>query len=152
MGAEDPRDQHDSAPEAATEEAVGYGKPPRHSRFKPGRSGNPRGRPKGAASCKTLVARVALQEHEVLEHGKLRRRTTLELVLQVLNWAAAQGDPKALAELNDLLEKFGPREFKATGAYIFMAEVLPAEEQQAESERVKTLEQQRMQAWQPKGR
>ena len=28
--------------------AVGYGKPPEASRFKPGKSGNPRGRPKGA--------------------------------------------------------------------------------------------------------
>ena len=27
---------------------VGNGKPPEHSRFKPGQSGNPRGRPKGA--------------------------------------------------------------------------------------------------------
>lgn len=27
---------------------VGYGKPPQHSRFKPGQSGNPRGRPKGS--------------------------------------------------------------------------------------------------------
>lgn len=27
---------------------VGYGKPPLASRFKPGRSGNPRGRPRGA--------------------------------------------------------------------------------------------------------
>src|SRR4051794_31141733 len=27
---------------------VGYGKPPAHSRFKPGRSGNPRGRPRGS--------------------------------------------------------------------------------------------------------
>lgn len=27
---------------------VGYGKPPEHTRFKPGQSGNPKGRPKGA--------------------------------------------------------------------------------------------------------
>ena len=31
---------------------VGYGKPPKASRFKPGTSGNPGGRPKGSGSAK----------------------------------------------------------------------------------------------------
>jgi hypothetical protein len=34
-------------PDTATYE-VGYGKPPESSRFKPGQSGNPKGRPRGA--------------------------------------------------------------------------------------------------------
>ena len=38
-----PRD-HDQEPDYE----VGYGKPPHHTRFKPGVSGNPRGRPKDA--------------------------------------------------------------------------------------------------------
>ncbi len=32
---------------------VGYRKPPKHTRFKPGQSGNPRGRPKGTKNLKT---------------------------------------------------------------------------------------------------
>jgi hypothetical protein len=35
--------------------AVGYGQPPVASRFKPGTSGNPKGRPRGAKNLKTLV-------------------------------------------------------------------------------------------------
>ena len=33
----------------------GYGRPPRDSRFKPGRSGDPSGRPKGARSLSRLL-------------------------------------------------------------------------------------------------
>jgi hypothetical protein len=36
---------------------VGYGKPPKHTQFKPGKSGNPQGRPKGTKNLKTdLIA------------------------------------------------------------------------------------------------
>ena len=35
------------------DEKVGYGRPPKHSRFRKGQSGNPRSRPKGARGLKT---------------------------------------------------------------------------------------------------
>jgi uncharacterized protein DUF5681 len=40
---------------------VGYGRPPLMTRFRPGQSGNPRGRPKGARNLSTVVA-AALSE------------------------------------------------------------------------------------------
>ena len=152
MAAKDPDDEPDLAPDTVIEEAVGYGKPPRHSRFKPGRSGNPRGRPKGGASCKTLVERMALLEYEVIEHGKPQRRTILELVVQVLRRAAAEGDPKALAEVNDLLEKFEPRGFEASGPHIFMNELLSPEELRADRDRSRAVQQQELEAWEAKKR
>ena len=42
------------------EEKVGYGRPPVRTRFKPGQSGNPRGRPKGSKSI-DQVLRQALE-------------------------------------------------------------------------------------------
>ena len=38
--------------------AVGYGKPPRHSRFEPGQSGNPRGRPPGSKNLSSLLKKA----------------------------------------------------------------------------------------------
>jgi hypothetical protein len=34
---------------------VGYGKPPKHTQFKPGHSGNPRGRRRGQQNFKTVI-------------------------------------------------------------------------------------------------
>ena len=39
---------------------VGYGKPPRHSQFIKGQSGNRRGRPAGAKNLKTLLNRPGI--------------------------------------------------------------------------------------------
>ena len=47
---------------------VGYGKPPDHSRFVKGQSGNPRGRPPGAQNMKTLLTK-ALNELVVATAG-----------------------------------------------------------------------------------
>ena len=136
------------APAEPVEEAVGYGRPPKASRFKPGQSGNPRGRPKGAVGFKATLERVVLQEHHIFERGRRRRRTFLELLLIVLRDEAVAGKPKATALFHELVQRFGPPE-APEGCYIFMPEPPSAEEQEAEAERAKLLEQQRAAAWQP---
>jgi Family of unknown function (DUF5681) len=147
--------EEEAEPSAAAEEheyEVGYGRPPRHSRFKPGRSGNPRGRPKGAVDRKTIVERVFLARHTVIEQGKRRQRTVLELVLLALRNRAIDGNSKAFSKFHDLFERYGPQDTRVEGAYIFMPEPLSVEEQQQEMQRVRGLEQKREQTWEPKKR
>src|SRR5262245_39310765 len=84
QGTEMAEDKDEAEPADRAEERVGYGRPPRRSRFRPGRSGNPMGRPKGAEGYKTILERVVLAEHMVIEQGKRQRRTVLELILLAL--------------------------------------------------------------------
>jgi hypothetical protein len=74
---------------------VGYGKPPRQSRFKPGQSGNPRGGHKGSKSLATVLNK-ALNEHvNIVENGRRRTITKFEATIkQIVNKAAA-GDHRA---------------------------------------------------------
>jgi hypothetical protein len=57
----------DSFDNNGTDYAVGYRRPPLHSRFQPGVSGNPPGRPKGAANLKTLMVLTIGSEPEAVK-------------------------------------------------------------------------------------
>ncbi len=88
---------------------VGYGKPPRHGRFRPGRSGNPSGRPKGP---QTLPAdlRAELQETVTLREGGLERTLSKQrAILRRLTDRALEGDARATALVLDLVRRLlGP--------------------------------------------
>ena len=87
---------------AKDEYNVGYGKPPTASRFKKGRSGNPKGRPKGSRNFKTALAEILDQKVTVQEGGKERRRTVREANLLALSRKSLKGDVKAAALLISL--------------------------------------------------
>jgi hypothetical protein len=86
--------------------AVGYRKPPLHSRFQPGQSGNPAGRRKGIRNLMTDVKRTLTTPVRVKEAGRMRRRSTQEGALMVLREKALQGDSRALDRLLELALRF----------------------------------------------
>jgi hypothetical protein len=76
---------------------VGYGKPPKHSQFKKGQSGNPRGRARGTKNSSTLF-NEALDEEVVMttENGRRRKITKREAMFKQLANRSAQGDLKVM--------------------------------------------------------
>jgi|SRR5580692_7549446 hypothetical protein len=59
---------------------VGYGRPPRDHQFKSGKSGNARGRPKGAKSEATILKTLLYRKIEIREGGRVRKVTVYEAI------------------------------------------------------------------------
>jgi hypothetical protein len=90
--------------EPAGDYAVGYGKPPRHTGFRKGRPGNPKGRPKGSKNLATLLTEALDEKVQVTEDGKRRRVTERELVIKQLVDKSASADLRAIEQLTDIVQ------------------------------------------------
>jgi hypothetical protein len=94
-----------SPAEAGDDNVVGYGRPPRHTRFQPGRSGNPNGRPKDSKNFSTLFSEELAQPVTLAENGKRCRMPKRQaLAKQVIN-KALTNDPKAAAVVLDQIRR-----------------------------------------------
>jgi hypothetical protein len=82
---------------------VGYGKPPRHTRFVKGRSGNPRGRPPGAENMKTLLSKTLNELIIVTEPGGRRKVSKREAIVTQLVNRSAKADYRAIQILLGML-------------------------------------------------
>ena len=82
---------------------VGYRNPPERTRFKPGQSGNPKGRPKGVLNMATVLERGLREKVVINENGKRKTVTKLEAAIKQLMNKSASGDLKALQLLATLL-------------------------------------------------
>lgn len=81
---------------------VGYGKPPVATRFKPGQSGNPRGRPKAAKGLKTMVRETLTQKVAVRTGAGEKKMSRMEAVLHKTVELAMKGNARALLQLTSL--------------------------------------------------
>jgi hypothetical protein len=87
---------------------VGYGRPPQTHQFKPGQSGNPKGRPKSAKNETTILRNLLNRKIEMRQDGKLRKISLLEAMLLRFAEDALKGNPKAAAFL---LNRYAPIEW-----------------------------------------
>lgn len=85
-------------------ERVGYANPPQSTRFKPGQSGNPRGRPKGRRSAipyDLLLGQMVV----VREGGRERRVTAAEAFLLHVTKRGMEGDGASARATLEAIEK-----------------------------------------------
>ena len=82
---------------------VGYRKPPKESQFKPGKSGNPKGRPHSSRNLKTDLEEELFEVVAVTERGRRRRLSKQRILLKTWMTRALQGDHRAFAILINLV-------------------------------------------------
>jgi hypothetical protein len=86
---------------------VGHGKPPKHSQFQKGKSGNPTGRPKGSKSASTLAKEMFLKPVTVTVNGKPTKMPVIAALFARMLAAAMNGDLKAIKLALDTYAKYG---------------------------------------------
>ena len=96
-------------PETPRDYEVGYGKPPFQTRFQKGRSGNPKGRPRGKKNMSTLLSAALDASIIVVEDGRRKKITKREAIITQLVNKSASADLRAtqivlgmLSELDSL--------------------------------------------------
>jgi hypothetical protein len=86
---------------------VGYGKPPKATRFKQGQSGNPKGRPRREKTLDRLLSQVLDEKLTITEPNGRERKIAKRVAIfkQVVN-RAVKGDTKAFLDVFRMFETF----------------------------------------------
>ena len=93
----------DDKPDYKVGYKVGYKKPPLHTRFRKGQSGNPRGRPRGSKNFSTLLSDALNEPVVVTEDGRRRKITKRELGFKQLANKFAMAEAQATKMLLGLM-------------------------------------------------
>ncbi len=90
-----------------TKGGVGYGKPPTHSQFKKGESGNPNGRPKAIPSFRSDLLQELQVPHAIHEDGQVSTVTKQRALVRSLTEAALNNDMRAVNTLLAVMRHYG---------------------------------------------
>ena len=96
-------------PEKRSDNKVGYGSPPKKYRFKKGKSGNPKGRPKRLRNFRTDLFEVLQAPVSVNDGGTKRKTSTQLATLMRLREKALKGDARALEKLVELIIRYNDK-------------------------------------------
>jgi len=106
---------------------VGYRKPPKATRFRKGRSGNPRGRKLGSENFLAIFKRQAMRRVKIKASGETSKTLTVAEAIIAKNYQEAlKQDERAMSNIMKLAEVGGEfldrTDAKVMGGYIFMPE------------------------------
>lgn len=85
---------------------VGFRKPPKHTQFQPGLSGNPKGRPKGTKNLKTDIKEELAELILIKEGGRPFKVSKQRAMLKSLAAKAIKGDVRAANALFNMIFRF----------------------------------------------
>ena len=88
-------DAHRDLIRSGGDNAVGYGKPPLEHAWKPGQSGNPKGRAKGSKNESTILREILARKIESRSAGRSRKITVVEGILLRITEDALKGNTKS---------------------------------------------------------
>jgi hypothetical protein len=95
---------------ADNSDEIGFGKPPKHTQFRKGQSGNPKGRPKGSKNISVRFRKILEEKVIVKTKGGTRSMAMFDALLMQLVNKAMSGDMKSLQEVIRLIEKLQEQE------------------------------------------
>jgi hypothetical protein len=104
----------------------GYGKPPEYSRFKQGKSGNPKGRPKGSRNLKTDLTEELQEKILVREGDNPVRISKQRAIVKTLVAKTLKGD----ARITNTFVNLVLRALDLEGEVAALDEPLDADEQE----------------------
>ena len=87
--------------------AVGYKRPPRHTQFQAGVSGNPSGRRKGSRNIRSIFEKILGEEITLRDGSTTKKITKAEAIVRSLVIGAMKGDPRSQQNLFRLAEQIG---------------------------------------------
>jgi hypothetical protein len=94
---------------SSTAQKVGRGNPPKHTQFRKGTTGNPKGRPKGSKNLSTYLMEAARDQVSATVGGRTRKISKIQATAMQLATKAARGDQSAMGKFLDWMDEIETR-------------------------------------------
>ncbi len=94
---------------SGTGQKVGRGNPPKHTQFRKGTTGNPKGRPKGSKNLSTYLMEAARDQVSATVGGRTRKISKIQATAMQLATKAAGGDQAAIGKFLDWMDEIETR-------------------------------------------